>query len=523
VLRSFNFAGERRAQRKQKIQLEHALALQQAEEPEPSTPGAPGRVPQPTRMAKAPGAPPRTSLPRAAARKKAHAPTPELAWLPALAKDEIAESDRGASAHTSLAAPERAEATQAKIEAKEQLKTKPRAEPGGAGKSDLQSAPTTVRVALDPMVGRRVDAETLLLYRTVVAGEQGYRQGLLVEAAGLGDWLDREVIGPSRLAGASTVAFFDATGQGSARRGGSDPKANEYVYRHRFAEPFDAIGVELGLAPLPGGRGTGTIYALAILLGLVGAGGLFAVYRMVSVVVEFAERRNHFVAAVSHELKTPLTSIRMYAEMLRDGIVSGEAKRSEYYRTITDESERLSRLIDNVLDFSRLEKGEREVRAQDGPLWPVVLEAVEKLRPHAEVEGFALTPRTEDELPNARFDRDVVTQVIFNLVDNALKYAAGAERKEIAIDCRARPGRIELAVRDYGAGVPSGDLARIFEPFFRREDELTRTTKGTGIGLALVKELVESMGGAISASNADGGGLCVAILLPSAAEAAPAA
>ncbi len=274
--------------------------------------------------------------------------------------------------------------------------------------------------------------------------------------------------------------------------------------------------MELGLPALPGYRGTGPIYALAALLALVAAGGLVAVYQMVSVVVRFAERRSRFAASVSHELKTPLTSIRMYAEMLRDGLVPNERKREEYYHTITDESERLSRLIDNVLDFSRLEKGEYEADAHPGAIVPVVREAVAKLGPHAERQGFRLALEADDDLPEVSFDRDAIIQVVFNLVDNALKYARSATRKEIIVSCRTgtgNPSSVAISVRDFGPGVPRADLARIFEPFFRREDELTRATKGTGIGLALVKELVESQGGRIRAENAEDGGFRVTVRL----------
>jgi signal transduction histidine kinase len=367
---------------------------------------------------------------------------------------------------------------------------------------------TTLRVALDPMVGRSAGDERLLLYRTVVVGQQGYRQGMLIDWRRLGAWLDAQVISPSGLGRFARISFF-------GRAPLSTEPREEHVYQHRFAEPFDTFGLELALPTLPGGRGTGAIYALAAMLALVAAGGLFAVYRMVAVVVHFAERRNRFVAAVSHELKTPLTSIRMYAEMLRDGLVSSERKRDEYYHTITDESERLSRLIDNVLDFSRLEKGEYEVNARPGHVLRVVEESVAKLAPHAERQGFALELSTDAELPEVRFDPDALTQVIFNLVDNALKYARTASRKEVMVDCRAMAPGVVVAVRDFGPGVPAKDLGRVFEAFYRREDELTRTTKGTGIGLALVDELVRSMGGSVEATNAAEGGLEVRVLLPS--------
>jgi signal transduction histidine kinase len=296
-----------------------------------------------------------------------------------------------------------------------------------------------------------------------------------------------------------------------------------YQYRHRFAEPYDALAVELRLPPLGDVAGAGTVYALSFLLVAVGAVGLFALYRMVAVAVGFSERRSNFVAAVTHELKTPLTAIRMYGEMLRDGIVPTEEKRAEYYRTITTESERLSRLIDNVLEFSRLEKGTREMNLVVGDLAPVVEEAVEWLRPHAEKEGFGLVVEAAPGLPPVRFDRDALVQVVFNLVDNALKYARDATDKRIRVECCVQDGEVALLVRDSGPGVPARHLSRLFEPFYRGEDELTRRTQGTGIGLALVKGLSERMGGVISGRNADAGGFEVRIgFHPVRADTAPA-
>jgi len=213
----------------------------------------------------------------------------------------------------------------------------------------------------------------------------------------------------------------------------------------------------------------------------------------------------------------------MYAEMLRDGLVPGEAKRAEYYHTITDESERLSRLIDNVLEFSRIERGESRQHPLPGDPRPVVFEAVERLRPHAAREGFVLRcesqPDARAPASQASFDRDALTQVVFNAVDNALKYARDAARREVEVHCREHDGEWLVTVRDFGPGVPASELARIFEPFYRREDEATRASRGTGIGLALVRELVSSAGGTVSAENAPGGGLCVTVRLPRAASA----
>jgi signal transduction histidine kinase len=363
----------------------------------------------------------------------------------------------------------------------------------------------TVRIALDPLLGRSVDEKHLLLYRTVLVDDQGYRQGLVIDVPRLTEFLRRETLRNGALPQAQLTFTTELTGAFS------DDEDVAYAYRHRFAEPFDDLAVALQLAPLADVSGARSVYLLSILLLLAGSAGLFALYRMVGVRVRFAERRNNFVAAVSHELKTPLTAIRMYGEMLRDGIVPSERKRQEYYGTITSESERLSRLINNVLEFSRLEKGTRQMNLVAGSLAPVVEEMAELLRPHAEREGFTLEVESDPDLPPVRYDRDALLQVLFNLVDNAIKYAREAPERRISLECRHRDGGVAVLVRDRGPGVAPRHLTQLFEPFFRGETELTRRTKGTGIGLALVKGLVERMDAGITGRNAEGGGFEVSI------------
>jgi signal transduction histidine kinase len=235
---------------------------------------------------------------------------------------------------------------------------------------------------------------------------------------------------------------------------------------------------------------------------------------MISVVVHFAERRSNFVAAVSHELKTPLTAIRMYAEMLRDGYVLSEEKRAEYYETMAAESERLSRLIQNVLELSRLEKGARSGgEVVTGDVRPVLEEAVRVLERHARDRGFTVVLDLPDELPVVRYDRDGLLQVLINLVDNGIKFSKDADPREVVIQAVPRGGGLTLQIRDHGPGVPQRQLSHIFQPFYRGERELTRRTKGTGIGLALVKGIVDGMGGSVSARNHPEGGFEVRVAL----------
>jgi len=233
--------------------------------------------------------------------------------------------------------------------------------------------------------------------------------------------------------------------------------------------------------------------------------GLVAAWRTISAELHFAERRSNFVAAVSHELKTPLTAIRMYAEMLRDGMVPSEEKRQSYLASITAEAERLSRLIGNVLEFSRLERGARKTEPRRADPTPLLREAAALLRPHAEGAGFRVAFEVEPALPAVRFERDALLQVLFNLVDNAVKYGHGGEAV-VELAARAAGADVEIRVRDHGPGVAPEHLGRIREPFYRGEDELTRRSQGSGIGLALVAGLIEEMGGTLSLGNAAGGG-----------------
>ncbi|MDH3518917.1 MAG: ATP-binding protein [Myxococcales bacterium] len=370
-----------------------------------------------------------------------------------------------------------------------------------------------VLITLDPMTGRAEGAHHLLLVRTVLVDRQGYRQGLVLDRQRLGDWLRDEVIAASGLLQIADVSFY-ATGSAASPK----PDPDRFVFEHRFAEPFDAVTARLQLPLLPGVGRPWAVYALAVLLASLGAGGVFAIHRMVSVVFDFAERRNSFAAAVTHELKTPLTAIRMYAEMLRDGLIDSDTRKREYYATITEESERLTRLVDNVLEFSRLERGGREMSLQVGPVGPILEEAAERLRAEAGRQGFSIEVHVEDELPAVCFDRDALLQVLLNLIDNAMKYSSSACERSITLEARQIGEEIGVCVRDHGPGVPSHQQRKIFDPFYRAADERTRSVAGTGIGLALVKELCSRMGAAVTAANADGGGLRVCAAFRAAAQ-----
>jgi two-component system, OmpR family, phosphate regulon sensor histidine kinase PhoR len=217
-----------------------------------------------------------------------------------------------------------------------------------------------------------------------------------------------------------------------------------------------------------------------------------------------AERRasrmkSDFIANVSHELKTPLSLIRMFGEMVATGRHKGEEAAREYGGIITRESERLSHLIDNVLDFSRLERGKASYHFAEGNLAEVVERALDVCRYRLEREKMKLQVEIEPDLPVVRMDENEMTLVVLNLVDNAIKHAADGGKVEVSV-ARA-PGFVTLSVRDFGAGISRVEQGRIFERFYRSQSTRERNVRGSGIGLALVKHIAEAHGGRVTVQS----------------------
>lgn len=366
------------------------------------------------------------------------------------------------------------------------------------------------RFAKAPMASLTVDDRHLILYRnTIIPGRGSYQQGLFLDLEKFSAWIEGRVVvetGLSRHVELDLMPIWEL---------GADLPRRErrFLYDHRFGEPFEDLGARLALRSLPNDGASANIYLMGFLLITVSTVGLWAMYRRVAAAVHFAERRSNFAAAVSHELKTPLTAIRMYAEMLRDGMVADEAKRHEYYGTITSEAERLTRLINNVLEFSNLEKRNRKVVTKLAPIEPCLREVVQILSPHANSRGFTIALELGKGLPPVNYEADALQQILYNLIDNALKYAEDAEQKQIDVEAIAVDGGVRICVRDFGPGVSKEHRRHLFEPFYRGESELTRRTRGTGIGLALVKGLAEEMNAEIEARNASDGGFEVELRL----------
>lgn len=252
-------------------------------------------------------------------------------------------------------------------------------------------------------------------------------------------------------------------------------------------------------------------WALALSICIVGT-GVFLTARSVSRHVRTARMRSDFVSRVTHDLKTPLTSIRMFVETLQMGRVSGEEEARECLEVIARETQKLTALIDRVLDFSRLEAGKKQFRFEEVDVPALVESALESARPEIEEAGFALEVRVEDGLPTVRADGDAIAEVLVNLLNNAVKYS-GAE-KWIAVRAVRRGDEVALEVEDRGLGIPERERKRIFERFYRADDQRVREASGTGLGLALCKQIVEAHGGRIEVRSQVGVGSTFSAILP---------
>jgi signal transduction histidine kinase len=247
-------------------------------------------------------------------------------------------------------------------------------------------------------------------------------------------------------------------------------------------------------------------------LSLFLAFGVWLMYRNVSREMALARLKSDFVANVSHELRTPLALIRLYAETLEMGRLTNPEKPQEYYRIIREESERLTALINNILDFSRIEAGRKEYDFHETNLADLVRGTLDAYRYQIEQNGFRFQARIADDLPPVRVDREAIARSLLNLVNNAVKYSS--EEKFLGVNLYRANGSIRLEVVDHGIGIPSGEQSKIFEKFYRVGDPLVHNTKGSGLGLSLVRHIVQAHGGEVFVESAPGKGSKFTISLP---------
>ena len=254
----------------------------------------------------------------------------------------------------------------------------------------------------------------------------------------------------------------------------------------------------------------------ASLAGLMAAalvGGVGLALRAANRAVRLSTMKSDFVSNVSHELRTPVASIRVFGELLRTGRAQAPEKVREYGEYIEAESRRLSRLIDNILDFSRIESGRKEYRFADADLGDIVRDVIHTFEVRLAADGYKIELKEPDgPLPPARVDADAIAQAFHNLLDNAVKYSG--DSREIVVSLARDGVSAILAVTDFGIGIEPDEQRKVFERFHRVGTGLVHDVKGSGLGLALVRHIVDAHGGTVSVESRPGAGSTFTVRLP---------
>lgn len=332
---------------------------------------------------------------------------------------------------------------------------------------------------------------TLHLLRRQTIGELGTLQGLRVDWAALQQWLLDEV---EWIAPGAGLQRSESPSTGETR-------LVSVPARLVLPDEFGRDGSSETMLPL-------AVTWICVLSAL----GVVAMALRASDSV--SERRGRFVSAVTHELRTPLTTFQMYAQMLADGMVRDEDAKAEYLETLRNESERLSRVVESVLLYSRLEEGGDRVRRQEARARETVDGWLESLRQRAEDGGMRLEADVAvDGDATLTVDRQALEQVLLNLVDNACKYAAPTDDR-LEVSARIERGELVLDVRDHGPGVPPAERNAIFQEFRRGEAHEAGAAPGVGVGLALARGLARAHDGDVTLVTTSPPGSLFRLTLP---------
>jgi two-component system, OmpR family, phosphate regulon sensor histidine kinase PhoR len=241
--------------------------------------------------------------------------------------------------------------------------------------------------------------------------------------------------------------------------------------------------------------------------------GVVLVYRNVRAQTELARSKSTFVSNVSHELRTPLALIRMFAETLEMGRLKSEQKKQEYYRTILRETERLTHLVNNLLNFSRMEAGRKPYQLARSSIRDIVRDVVTTYMPHLEHAGFTPVVELPQDDVVAAVDREAIAEALINLLDNAVKYSGS--KKYLRVRLTRTAGDVRVEVEDQGIGIAPQYHTKIFEAFFRVPSGFVHDTKGSGLGLSLVKHIMDAHGGSIELVSVPDKGTTVRLVFPS--------
>jgi len=373
----------------------------------------------------------------------------------------------------------------------------------------------TFESAIDPFEFSQLDSGHFVLFRKVWLNGQRYIQGLLIGKEAFLQGTINSAFQETSLSQMSNLlvvcqgnvlsAFTGRTARGylsSARE-----LNGELLFQAQLTDPLSELQLVFSITQLPIGPGGWIIIWLTLVLVIFFMAGFYLMYRLGIGQINLVNQQQDFVSAVSHELKTPLTSIRMCGEMLQAGWVD-ETKKKSYYDFILDESERLTRLINNVLQLAKMTRNEKHPDLKCLTVAELMESIRSKISTQIERAGFELISIYDYKTEQTKIlvNPDWLMQIMINLADNAIKFSTNADHKAIEMGCRVlSAGPVQFFVRDYGPGIAKGQMKKIFKLFYRTENELTRETVGTGIGLALSQQMTVNMKGRLDVVNVNPG------------------
>jgi signal transduction histidine kinase len=371
------------------------------------------------------------------------------------------------------------------------------------------------QVEVAPLQSVFINDYQIFVFRRIMINNQIYRQGFILKTDAFLNHLAGTYFIPQPMAQYTNLRLrvLDQGRETRMVEAGVSANGPTFVLNRTFPSPFSFLNATLTCDRIPRSTGRQTLNIMMIVLAVIVLLGLIAIYQSARTIVDLSERRSQFVSSVTHELKTPLTNIRMYIEMLEQGIARDQEREQEYFRILDSEGARLSRLINNVLELSKLEKRQRRVDMQTGTFDEVIREVQTVMQAKLKQEGFRLNVEIGKIQP-FQYDREVMIQVLINLIENSMKFGKAADQRQITIRIDRAENRVNILVSDTGPGIPLHALKKIFDDFYRVDNSLTRITRGTGIGLALVKKFVTLMGGTVTAANNEGPGCTITISLP---------
>jgi two-component system, OmpR family, phosphate regulon sensor histidine kinase PhoR len=371
------------------------------------------------------------------------------------------------------------------------------------------------QVEVAPLQSVHISTGRFFIFRRIAINNQIFRQGFVLQTDAFlhhlaATYFDAQPM--AQFAALSLEVMENGRPTESVRSGRSGSSGDD-IARRTFPAPFDFISAAVQAAAIPPSPVRRTLNLALGVLGVFMLLGLLAIYQSARTVVDLSERRSQFVSSVTHELKTPLTNIRMYIEMLEQGVAANPEREHDYLQILGSESARLSRLINNVLELARLEKKQRHFELRKDRLEEVFAELRTIMGQKLQHDGFELKIGLID-LPAFAFDREVLIQILINLMENSIKFGRTAAQKIISITADLHGTMVRISVCDTGPGIPRQSLKKVFQDFYRVDNDLTRITGGTGIGLALVKKFMTAMGGHVQAVNNTGPGCTIILLLP---------